>query len=599
MDEIFSSRPLAPRATVPIESSSPTPETVSGTSSLPSDANLIVNSDFLPEVISTPYPSTSSIHPTLTAPPESPPRPSQSLPAFKRISMDLPSSSATSSEISFLQHSSLLSTTDISSVATTEASHATGAETLSEVPVIKLTRTRSDQVALGLMGDVEIPACEIGAGGIKKRRKSSSSSISPAPPRPEISSERKRSLPLASSPPTSTLRDAVDSDLSTTIPASSPTKLTSANLATTPQGQHWLKKVRELSGPSELSPLSTANVPPRRSKSVSTKLETARIPNYGPLAPRTTSLPAVSNLGRSHSSGGSSTVSDSTGSQGRRTQSVQLPRTSAPPPEAIVIPSAPTVLPPSLLPLPQLSAHAIEHLGLTYSFPPPAGGRRRANSVLSDVASDRGKSDAGRSTRSVPVEVYRPATSVIASSQRDSIALSGSKSTMFALSIAATAGVKSRFTFFKKSTAREDRGSGAGRIFDAGRDLTFGQLQPPPKKLRSTEVLVRVLAVGLDSWDMERVVERAGKPEGFGWVPGRSFCGRVLECGAEVSRIKRGELVYGLNDLKKAGPVLINLVGDKYMITDCIFIFLVRRPCPASRRREGLCCCRARVWSFC
>lgn len=74
---------------------------------------------------------------------------------------------------------------------------------------------------------------------------------------------------------------------------------------------------------------------------------------------------------------------------------------------------------------------------------------------------------------------------------------------------------------------------------------------------------MRVLAVGLDSWDMERVVERAGKPEGFGWVPGRSFCGRVLECGAEVSRIKRGELVYGLNDLKKSGALAQLLAVEK------------------------------------
>ena len=63
--------------------------------------------------------------------------------------------------------------------------------------------------------------------------------------------------------------------------------------------------------------------------------------------------------------------------------------------------------------------------------------------------------------------------------------------------------------------------------------------------------MVEVHAVGVDQWDYSRVVEMGSKPEGFGWIPGRSFCGRALECGAEVSKIKRGDFVFGLNELKK------------------------------------------------
>lgn len=93
----------------------------------------------------------------------------------------------------------------------------------------------------------------------------------------------------------------------------------------------------------------------------------------------------------------------------------------------------------------------------------------------------------------------------------------------------------------------------AAAAFVPSRDLSFGMLKPPPSKLKSGEVLVEVHAVAVDQWDWERAAEMAAKVDasGFGWVPGRSFCGRAMECGFDVNKVKRGDLVFGLADLKR------------------------------------------------
>ncbi|RDB15652.1 hypothetical protein Hypma_003990 [Hypsizygus marmoreus] len=56
-------------------------------------------------------------------------------------------------------------------------------------------------------------------------------------------------------------------------------------------------------------------------------------------------------------------------------------------------------------------------------------------------------------------------------------------------------------------------------------------------------------------------------PAGVGYIPGRSFVGRILECGWEVEdEAKRGDWVVGLLDLKKCGALTEFIVVDRHRI---------------------------------
>ncbi|MBW0524641.1 hypothetical protein O181_064356 [Austropuccinia psidii MF-1] len=101
--------------------------------------------------------------------------------------------------------------------------------------------------------------------------------------------------------------------------------------------------------------------------------------------------------------------------------------------------------------------------------------------------------------------------------------------------------------------------------------ISTSSLSNPPD-LSSREVLVEVLAVALDQWDLHLLcslgassrttirsardlARRQKQPHPQGIVPGRSFFGKILEVGRAVKRVKRGDLVYGLQDLSKAGAL--------------------------------------------
>lgn len=74
---------------------------------------------------------------------------------------------------------------------------------------------------------------------------------------------------------------------------------------------------------------------------------------------------------------------------------------------------------------------------------------------------------------------------------------------------------------------------------------------PPPKKLSSTSVLVRIWAVAVDGYDA--LAARDASP---GFVPGRSFTGKVVEWGdACAGMFSKGEFVFGLRDLKRSGAL--------------------------------------------
>ncbi|KAG9092591.1 hypothetical protein FRC06_011862 [Ceratobasidium sp. 370] len=87
----------------------------------------------------------------------------------------------------------------------------------------------------------------------------------------------------------------------------------------------------------------------------------------------------------------------------------------------------------------------------------------------------------------------------------------------------------------------------------------------PPQKAHSSQVIVQVHAVALDALDALIVSQRMGKggSEGAGFVPGRSFVGRAVECGFEVSNVSRGDWVIGLTDIRKCGALAEFVVIDK------------------------------------
>lgn len=76
--------------------------------------------------------------------------------------------------------------------------------------------------------------------------------------------------------------------------------------------------------------------------------------------------------------------------------------------------------------------------------------------------------------------------------------------------------------------------------------------------------------VALDGLDALLVKEKANKSGGFGFVPGRSFAGRAIECGFEVRNVHKGDWVFGLLDLTKVLSLFLFLW---ILCTDAFFPF--------------------------
>ncbi|GAA5932032.1 hypothetical protein JCM3775_004218 [Rhodotorula graminis] len=175
--------------------------------------------------------------------------------------------------------------------------------------------------------------------------------------------------------------------------------------------------------------------------------------------------------------------------------------------------------------------------------PPPAPPITTAPPAESTVA----PSDLTRSTslasRARPVSSYLPP--------------SATSSTPTSLAIARRFDGKQqktsrRFGLFRRST---DGDSGSKRRFEPTLDLTYDTLDANfmRKRIRSDELVVEVIAASVDRWDRERVFQLARGTNGVGFVPGRAVVGKVLEIGAEVRKVKKGELVWGLSPLRKSG----------------------------------------------
>ncbi|TBU50525.1 hypothetical protein BD309DRAFT_945172 [Dichomitus squalens] len=105
----------------------------------------------------------------------------------------------------------------------------------------------------------------------------------------------------------------------------------------------------------------------------------------------------------------------------------------------------------------------------------------------------------------------------------------------------------------------------------------------PPSFVPESHVLVQVHAVGLDTLDSLIVHDKAGMNghggglsgggKGIGggkagFIPGRSFAGKVIECGWAVREevCKRGEWVVGLLDVKKCGALAEFILVERHRV---------------------------------
>lgn len=97
-------------------------------------------------------------------------------------------------------------------------------------------------------------------------------------------------------------------------------------------------------------------------------------------------------------------------------------------------------------------------------------------------------------------------------------------------------------------------------------DITVVSNMASPRKVGSTQVIVQVIAVAIDRVDRALVVEKLQSDSGTILVPGRSFCGRVVEMGWDVKKLRMGDMVFGLQDLKKGGALAEFLCVDQDLV---------------------------------
>ncbi|KLO08269.1 hypothetical protein SCHPADRAFT_922652 [Schizopora paradoxa] len=120
---------------------------------------------------------------------------------------------------------------------------------------------------------------------------------------------------------------------------------------------------------------------------------------------------------------------------------------------------------------------------------------------------------------------------------------------------------------FSLSSSSEKHGSlkrnaSSHNFSDLPPPLSFSSHTPPPSKVSSQQVLVKVYAVGLDHLDDLIVGEKVARSDCYGFVPGRSFVGRAVE-------FSKSDWVMGLLDVRKCGALSEFLVVDKRRLAVC------------------------------
>ena len=134
--------------------------------------------------------------------------------------------------------------------------------------------------------------------------------------------------------------------------------------------------------------------------------------------------------------------------------------------------------------------------------------------------------------------------------------------------------------FTTKDKNAKGKGKGKAASEEGENPLGFTSYRAPPMYVGGNAVLVQVWAVGLDGTDAKLVGvvpqrDPSNAPYGsdvakdaekvkprtpsVGYIPGRSFVGRVLEAGWEVREesIKRGDWVVGLMSVQKVGKSVL------------------------------------------
>ena len=98
--------------------------------------------------------------------------------------------------------------------------------------------------------------------------------------------------------------------------------------------------------------------------------------------------------------------------------------------------------------------------------------------------------------------------------------------------------------------------------------ISFSSITPPPTKVQGHQVLVQIWCVALEGLDVLLTRDQAKTPDGYGFVPGRGFLGKAMECGSSVSSVRRGDWVMGVLDV---GKVRYERSWAVLFLTRCIF----------------------------
>ncbi|KAG1828845.1 hypothetical protein EV424DRAFT_1471021 [Suillus variegatus] len=141
-------------------------------------------------------------------------------------------------------------------------------------------------------------------------------------------------------------------------------------------------------------------------------------------------------------------------------------------------------------------------------------------------------------------------------------------------------------SWFSKDHVKQ--GKAKSRQVPAESPLGFTVYRKPPVYVGGSSVLVQVWAVGLDDVDARlvgvhpppsrqpspgtphRTEEKSDgkRPVPLGYIPGRSFVGRILEVGWDVDKhcLKKGDWVVGLNSVQKCGALTEFILVDRHRI---------------------------------
>lgn len=185
------------------------------------------------------------------------------------------------------------------------------------------------------------------------------------------------------------------------------------------------------------------------------------------------------------------------------------------------------------------------------------------------------------SMSTVPHSTYKPARDPVkaaASSTVDDRLYQ--RSTMATISV--TSGAFSKKTVRRKAGTEGADGAAGEHVPEHLQDelgqtsMSMTAHTPPPRKITSHQVLVQVIAVAIDEMDRMLLREKVRSGSAYGWVPGRSFCGRIMEVGWGVKRLRKGDVVFGLQSNRKSGALSEFMTVEQDLVAkapeDCLTV---------------------------